>query len=195
MWVEANSKYKRYQYHSARVLHLKWVKSLGAFRKASRSTILWIYELTIDPFSLKTGRVVGRDNSTGALVNTTTLITIPALRILKSFFSLLLSQCFYVFEMENWNWNGKLKFSTHFPHSAFSTPRTPRFPPNRVTHSRGVVSIYILGIPLLVGPATPLFFALEAVAVSQFFKEAFPWLTKESKYIFEPTLTDVKSSS
>ena len=41
-------------------------------------------------------------------------------------------------------WNGKLKFSTHFPHSAFSTPRifhtppfphsalrTPRFPPNR----------------------------------------------------------------
>ena len=37
-------------------------------------------------------------------------------------FFLLLTNCFSAFEMENWNWNGKLKFSTHFPHSTFSTP-------------------------------------------------------------------------
>ena len=150
MWVTANSKYTRYQYHSARVLHLKLFKSLGTFRKASRLTILWIYKLTVDPFSLKTGRVVLRDNNTGALVNTTTLITIPALRILKcndssrffsfSFFSITNKLIIRI-------WNGKLKlklkieifyaFSTlrifhtlHFPHSSFSTPRifyTPRF--------------------------------------------------------------------
>ena len=138
MWVEANSKYKRYQYHSARVLHLNWFKSLGTFRKASRSTILRICELTIDPFSLKTGHVVRRD--TGTLVNTTTLITIPALRILKCNDS----SRFFLF-LRIWNRKLKLKwkieifyaFSTlrifhtpDFPHPSFSTPRTPRFPPN-----------------------------------------------------------------
>ena len=43
MWVEANSKYKRYQHHSARVLHLGWFKSLGTFREASRLTLLYIW--------------------------------------------------------------------------------------------------------------------------------------------------------
>ena len=117
MWVEANSKYKRY----------------FTFRKASRSTILWICELTVDPFSLKTGRVVRRDNNTGALVNTTTLITIPALRILKCndssrFFSFPFSphlkwkiEIFYAFSTL------RIFHTLHFPHPAL---RTPRFPPN-----------------------------------------------------------------
>ena len=133
MWADASSKFKRYQYHSARMLHLKWFESLGTFRKASRSTILRIYELTIDLFSLKTGRVVRRDNNTGALVITTTLITIPALPILKCndssrfflflFFFFIVNTLFLRIGMENWKWNGKLKFSTQFPHSSFSTPR------------------------------------------------------------------------
>ena len=164
IWVEPNSKYKRYQYHSPRVLHFKWFKSLGTFCKASRSTILWIYELTIDPFSLKTGREVLRDNNTGVLVDTTTLITISALRILKCndssrFFFL---SFFIVNTMFLPIWNGKLKLKWKIEiFYAFSTLcifHTPRFPPNCVTHSRSVVSIYILGIPLLVGPASPLFF-------------------------------------
>ena len=115
MWVEANSKYKRY----------------FTFRKASRSTILWICELTIDPFSLKTGRVVRRDNNTGALVNTTTLITIPALRILKCndssrFFSFSFSphlkwkiEIFYAFSTL------RIFHTLHFPHPSFSTSLTP----------------------------------------------------------------------
>ena len=100
-------------------------------------------------------RVVRRDNNTGALVNTTTLTTIPALRILKCndssrcFLFLifqLLTHCFSAF-LRKLTWKTEicssfftlLIFHTpHFPHSAFSTLRTPhyalrtpRFPPNR----------------------------------------------------------------
>ena len=142
MWVEANSKFKRYQYHSARVLHLKSpylsqgepLNNIMKLRINNRSIL----------FKNWTCGTQGQQHRGVSEHNNTYYNPSPAHLKMQCFiafflFLLLLTLCFSAFEMANWNWNGKLKFSMYFPDSAFSTLRTfytPHFPHSALSTPR-----------------------------------------------------------